>query len=53
MGALVLVLLMVVAHWLVLGLGPLLYALWGPAAYLWFRVRRKTLAPAPPKPPAK
>ena len=52
-GVLVLILLFVVAHRLVLGIGSLAYALWGPLAYLWFRLRRRTLGPAAQIPAAK
>jgi CDP-diacylglycerol--serine O-phosphatidyltransferase len=53
MAGLVMVLLFVVAHWLVLGLVPLLYTMWGLAGYLWFRIRRRTLGPPVQKVVAK
>jgi len=43
----ILVLLLVVAHRYILGIGCLLYALWGPISWAYARSRRR-----PPTPPA-
>ena len=43
-AALVLLLLMVVAHQYTLGIGAIAYSLWGLVSYLWFRIRRRNRA---------
>ncbi len=40
----ILLLLIVVAHRYILGIGCLLYALWGPFAWAWTRARRRAVA---------
>jgi CDP-diacylglycerol--serine O-phosphatidyltransferase len=43
-AALVVLLLLVVAHQYTLGIGGIAYALWGLVAYIWFRVRRRKVS---------
>jgi CDP-diacylglycerol--serine O-phosphatidyltransferase len=40
----ILLLLIVVAHRYILGIGCLMYALWGPIAWAWTRARRRAIA---------
>jgi CDP-diacylglycerol--serine O-phosphatidyltransferase len=48
----ILVLLIVVAHRYILGVGCLLYALWGPISWGLVRARRQALTPPPTAPPS-
>jgi len=41
-AALIILLLLVVAHQYTLGLGGMAYAMWGLVSYIWFRIRRHT-----------